>query len=757
MTTPDFNALARALLDRRLQRSGSDAPDALRSAFNALAPVAGLDQALAAGQPVDQTLPVILTALAEATGATTCRLLLRADDGGYVRMRQDGSAGPEPPLPGLAGVTGAALEASMPAAFQLEDVARMAPATDWIGARPPASLACAPLPGGNGVLQLFDSSDGRFTASDLTVAESAASGIGALLEASQEAVRLVRAVATEAASGPMHILARILAVALRVLSADRGWILLHDAETNELRSVLSEGLGGFELRLSASNGVAATAFRDGSLVNIAEAYQDPRFNPALDRALGYRTRTVLCVPVEAAEGHRLGVVQMVNRRGGPFTREDEENIKALAAQVGVTVEYGTLFEQVSRMKAANESMLRSLSNGVLTVGMDGAVGFVNGAAARILRMTEDEMLGRPLDGLFDELNAWMVEAVEEVQASGEEKQAPDSELYIPATDEWVPVNLSILPLQDARGQTVGIMLLFEDLQRERELRRTMSRYVSNNLIDRLMAGGDALLNGASQPVTTLFSDIRGFSSLSETIGAAGTVTLLNDYFSYMEDVVSNRAGVVDKYIGDAVMALFGVPFPEQHDAENAVQAAADMLHALVLLNSVRAEAGQQPLRIGIGLASGPVVVGNIGSPRRMDFTVIGDPVNLASRLESCTKRYGADILFCGQTMKGLLPGRKIRRIDIVRVVGQEMPTEVFELMDHRVRDWGGRFDEAMDCYAAGLDHYIRGNWDRALPMFEEAYHTHRQDKAAALLIDRCRGLILQPPDAWDGTFTLTEK
>ncbi len=517
------------------------------------------------------------------------------------------------------------------------------------------------------------------------------------------------------------------------------------------------GWGGFELQVSAALGVAGTAFRTGAIVNIAEAYQDPRFNPALDRLLGYRSRTILCVPIESSDSGRLGVLQLLNRRGGPFTPGDEENAKALAAQVAVTVEHNRLFEQISRMQGANESMLRSLSNGVLTVSGTGTVEFVNAAALRILREAEADVVGRKLDGLFEELNAWVAEAADEVQGSMDEKHLPDSELYVVATDEWVPVNLSILPLKDARDRPVGTMLVLEDLQREQELRRTMARYVSSDLIERLVAGDPDILEGAIQHCTTLFSDIRGFSHLSEMLGARGTVALLNQYFSYMEDVVANRSGLIDKYIGDAVMAIFGVPFAGEQDAENAVQAATDMLQALGMLNAARSAAGDPALRIGIGLATGPVLMGNIGSPKRMDFTVIGDAVNLASRLEAATKQYGADILIDGPTLAGLRPGRTIRRLDVVRVLGQEQPTEVFEVLDHRAAEWGDELGRGLADYAAALEQYAAGAWAEAADGFARAAVANPADKAATLLGTRCRQFLHRPPATWDGAFRLTEK
>jgi len=226
--------------------------------------------------------------------------------------------------------------------------------------------------------------------------------------------------------------------------------------------------------------------------------------------------------------------------------------------------------------------------------------------------------------------------------------------------------------------------------------------------------------------------------------------MLNEYFSFMEDVVTQHRGMIDKYIGDAIMANFGSPHPAADDPERAVAAAIDMLRALQLLNTRRSAEGKAAIRIGIGIGTGQVISGNIGSPKRMDFTVIGDPVNLSSRIESATKHYGADILVCETTWSQVRSTHRGRLLDIVRLRGQSSRTELWEILDHRPEF----SDDAITAYSAAFEAYRRAAWSVALRLFEEAEASLPGDKAALVLAERCREFLIRPPLHWDGIVDL---
>jgi adenylate cyclase len=766
-----FASLAETLLDHRLAqpdlaRRGDGEDDLrLRRAFRALAEVFGLDHAVAAGQPPRQMLLTVIDGLMEATQATSYRIVLKSEEAGLF-VWQSHPAGQETlQIERPAGITANVVADGRARAFAgIAGEGGSDAALDAVGGTRPLSLAAVPLKRGDGTilgaLQLFDKRSPPFDGEDLALATTVGGPIAELVVTAgllpwlAEGVRLVPRSTTSRDGADTAdrelVLSRILTVALDILSADRGWIFLYDPLTDELYTTLSEGLGNRELRIGLGNGIAGAAYRTGELVNIADGYQDPRFNPAIDWQIGYRTRSILCAPIFSAAGARIGVVQVVNKRHGTFDAADENHLKSLASQMGVTLDYTVLFEQILHMKSHNESMLRSLTNGVLTIDMRGEVTFVNPAALAILRRSEEGTLGAPLTKVFGEMNAWILEAIDEVANGRAEKQMPNSEFYIEEIGEFVSANLAILPLLDARQVSLGFMLVIENLERERELRRTMSRYLSNEVIDRLIQDSGEALGGTAQIATTLFSDIRDFTALSESLGAAGTVSMLNEYFSYMEDVLTNRSGIIDKYVGDAVMAVFGLPFPSAGDAQNGVQAACDMLQVLELLNQRRAAASEGLIRIGIGVATGSVIAGNIGSPKRMDFTVIGDPVNLASRIESLTKLYGVDILVCEETKKRLTTTLKMRRIDVVRVRGQSRPTALYEVLEHRAAQGAANLDEATSFYENGLDAYLAGDWVAALARFETSLRLRQDDKAAQLMIERCNLYRADPPKIWDG-------
>ena len=235
----------------------------------------------------------------------------------------------------------------------------------------------------------------------------------------------------------------------------------------------------------------------------------------------------------------------------------------------------------------------------------------------------------------------------------------------------------------------GFNSMVDGLRERDKLRATMGKYMTQSVMDHLMRG-KVELGGEALTVTILFTDIRSFTSISETMTAHELVKLLNEYFTEMVTVIMEEGGVVDKYIGDAIMAVFGAPVSKPDDARRAVRAAVRMRHALAVLNERLVARGAVPIKTGIGLHTGEVVAGNIGSEARMEYTVIGDAVNLASRLESSTKELGTDVLISEDTNALLDNEIETRAVREITVKGRAKPVLVFEVVGFRVNRAGSR-------------------------------------------------------------------
>jgi adenylate cyclase len=225
----------------------------------------------------------------------------------------------------------------------------------------------------------------------------------------------------------------------------------------------------------------------------------------------------------------------------------------------------------------------------------------------------------------------------------------------------------------------GFNTMVDGLKERDQLKTTMGKYMTASVIEHLMSG-KVQLGGETLPVTILFSDIRSFTTISERMNAQELVGLLNEYFTEMVGIVMDNGGVVDKYIGDAIMAVFGAPVAKEDDAIHAVLAAVRMRVALKKLNANLVARGIPALRTGIGIHTGEVVAGNIGSERRMEYTVIGDAVNLASRLESNTKDLGVNVLISEDTWKLVKDAVVARPVREITVKGRKQPVMTYEVV-----------------------------------------------------------------------------
>ncbi len=646
------------------------------------------------------------------------------------------------------------------------------------------NIVCAPVRTVRGdligVIQILNKKKGRFTKDDLEIVEAITLQAAVSLQNAQgveemdntrkkemEFLDIVSDVTAEIDLG--SLLQRVMVEATRMLNADRSTLFLNDEKTEELFSRVAMGEGIGEIRLPNSAGIAGAVFTSQETVNIPYAYADLRFNPGFDKQTGYFTRSILCVPIINKDGKCIGCTQALNKKGGGFTEEDESRLKAFTQQVAIALENAKLFEDVAKERAYNHSMLTSMSNAVITINDEGKIITCNKAGLKILKIRSDDIIGKKTEDFFTNGRSWILEKVKACEETKEDDIMMDAEFEV-GTDEddnleTVSANISFLPLenQDPDGRTdqgdahLGTLIMIEDISDEKRMKSTMSRYIDPGIADQLLGDGTDIMGGQETTATLLFSDVRGFTTITETLGAQGTVSLLNEYFDIMVEAISEQGGMVDKFIGDAIMAGFGIPVAHEDDEDRGVRAGINMIKHLWEWNEQREKEGKMPVDMGLGLNTDTVVSGNIGSSKRMDYTMIGDGVNLAARLESACKQYSARILISDYTYKKLKGTYQIRYIDDVVVKGKTEPVGVREVLDYHNNESFPNLMDTVNHFNEGRDHYKNGSWDKATKSFKECLKANAEDKLSNTYLERVDYLKKSKPKDWDGIWVMTSK
>jgi adenylate cyclase len=294
-------------------------------------------------------------------------------------------------------------------------------------------------------------------------------------------------------------------------------------------------------------------------------------------------------------------------------------------------------------------------------------------------------------------------------------------------------------------------------ERERKkIRGAFSHYVSNSVVSEMLKNPEKLkLGGDKKDLSVLFSDIRGFTTISEGLAPEELVHLLNEYLTAMTNVVFKYDGTLDKYMGDAIMAIYGAPLDQPDHAYRACRSALDMIEELDRLNEKWIREGKTPLDIGIGISTGMMMVGNMGSEQRFDYTVMGDSVNLGSRLEGANKNYKTHILISEFTQERVKDAFVCMELDSVRVKGKRRPVRIFQLLGEEVPQFRR---EAIDFFHKGLSQYKQQKWDQAVELFSAAMTLDKKLGPARLYVERCLKLKENAPlTDWDGVFVMKSK
>ncbi|MFH1246530.1 MAG: adenylate/guanylate cyclase domain-containing protein [Candidatus Liptonbacteria bacterium] len=338
-------------------------------------------------------------------------------------------------------------------------------------------------------------------------------------------------------------------------------------------------------------------------------------------------------------------------------------------------------------------------------------------------------------------------------------------IYIPAViilfERGIVGNILHVNLAWILGLAAAFAYRYFVMERDRRsMRNVFSKYVSKDVLEEILSDVSKVkLGGEEKEATVFFSDVRGFTTLSEKLTPIQLTHFLNRYLTRMTDIALERRGVVDKYIGDAIMVFWGAPLSNPNHVLDAMEASLVMIDELHKFNKESAERGDPPIDIGIGFNSGRVVAGNMGSEQRFDYTVMGDTVNLASRLEGQTKTYIVHIITSEYTMALVSPEELVRRgivwreIDRIRVKGKKLPVTIFEIVEN------GKIEivkKIKDKFASTLAAYYKGDWDACIAAAEKILE-QADDGPTKVLLERARHFKEEPPENWEGVYEFKTK
>jgi len=478
-----------------------------------------------------------------------------------------------------------------------------------------------------------------------------------------------------------EVLNQVMDMLISLTGAERGFLMLLDEETGQLefkvaRNLDRETISGSSFEISRT--IVNTVANEGEPVVTTNAQADPRFR-AQESVVSYSLRSILCVPLKAKE-KVTGVIYADNRiKTGLFTEADRDLLAAFANQAAVAIENARLFESVTIAKNLMDNVFASITSGVITTNQDDHITLFNRAAEAILGLPAESCMDIPYIQVLPTLGETLPNLVENVKSSEEAVVAHELEPELPERGQ-VSLSLNVAPLKDASDETLGVAIVMDDLTEKKRFEREramVKRYLPSELVDSLASLGELRLGGAREVVSIFFADIRGFTTYSEQHDPEQVVEAINTYYGLAHRAIRTNQGIVDKYMGDAVMAHYNTPLlPEEDHAWLAVKTAWETRKLIEAYHRTAKTATR--LEFGIGVNTGEAVAGNVGAQDHMEYTLIGDAVNLAKRLQESAKP--SQILLGQRTYELVRDRVVVNKLAPIQVKGRMAFEQVYELV-----------------------------------------------------------------------------
>lgn len=485
-----------------------------------------------------------------------------------------------------------------------------------------------------------------------------------------------------------QVLNGVMDTIIQLTGAERGYLMLRDEETGEMQFRIARNVDRQTIdsaTFEVSRSVVQRVAESGEAILTTNAQEDTRFQHA-ESIVSYSLRSILCVPLKV-KGEVTGVIYTDNKiQAGLFTEQTRELLRAFANQAGVAIENARLFERVkasldaiSEMKNLQDNIFASIASGVITTDVGDKITLVNRRAQQILELAEEGVVGSGLKDVLPRLDTRFDRMVEDARVSEQRLTAIEFDADLKSRGR-INLSMNFSPLKDAHDHTQGVAIVLDDLteikRREAQI-AGVRRYLPTEVVDGIRSAAELKLGGTRQVISILFADIRGFSTFSENLDPEKLVEVINTYMTIASDAIHMQQGVIDKFLGDAVMALYNTPLrPQEDHALRAVRTAAAMMADIRAHHEIVPP--QDRLHFGVGVHTGEAVVGNVGSPDRLDYTAMGDSVNLSKRLQEVAKPM--QVLLSDETYQLVKERVEVKELEPIQVKGRQAFTKIYELL-----------------------------------------------------------------------------
>ena len=482
-----------------------------------------------------------------------------------------------------------------------------------------------------------------------------------------------------------EVLKIVMDTIVRLTGAERGFLMLREGEEEMTirlaRNWEQESLDPSEFEISRT--IVDRVAAEGQPVLTTNAQEDPRFG-GQESIVAYNLRSILCVPLKVKEAI-IGVIYADNRvRTGLFTEAERDLLNNFSNQAAVAIENARLFEsvrqtldEVTELKNLMDNVFSSIASGVITADVEENITLINTAAETILGHKSEELIGLSINKTLPPIATSISSHLSTVRQTDQAVIGLEFKPVLPDRGQ-VDLRFNLSPLKDADQNTQGVAIVMDDLTEQKRLegqRQLFEKMVSPQVIDQLDPN-QLSLGGQRRDITALFADIRGFTTFSEKLRPEELVSILNKYLKASADAVMAYEGTIDKFMGDAVMAWFNAPIPQQDHTLRAVKS------ALLIRTSIEVLHDELPreahLSFGVGIHFGPAVLGLVGTELRVDYTAIGDSINTAKRIQENSAP--GQILISEDAYKNVARTVEVKEVEPVHAKGKSKPIKVYEIV-----------------------------------------------------------------------------